>query len=98
MGQKKINGEVRNKMKNLWNRMEKMEEYTHHENMIISGIRYEKDDDMDSLMSKMIGVATKLKTELKNEYINTAHRLPEYHYKMKLRIIIYYVEYIVLES
>lgn len=74
--QTRVNKEIKTEINSLWDRMHKMEEYSRHENVIIRGIRYKEEETVDELISKVIDVAKKLKTDLNRSEISTTHRLP----------------------
>ena len=51
--QKRANDEGKNDIGGLWHRMDKMEEYSRKENIVIRGIEDEEDETMNELVSKV---------------------------------------------
>lgn len=72
----RTNKEVDMKLNVLNNRMNNMEEYSRHENVIIRGIKYQEEEKFEELVAKVTEVAKKLRVDLNKSEISTAHRLP----------------------
>ena len=74
--QSKDKEEVATEINKIWNNIGRLEEYSRNENIIIRGIKYSDEENCEELILKTIGVAKKLKIELKKSYISAIHRLP----------------------
>jgi len=72
---KKVTSEIEDSTNELYNKVDQLEEYTRLENVIISGVEYEDDENLEALMGKTIKIARELGVTMNITDISAIHRL-----------------------
>ena len=72
---KKVTSEIEDSTNELYNKVDQLEEYTRLENVIIRGVEYEDDENLEALMGKTIKIARELGVTMNITDISAIHRL-----------------------